>query len=141
MVTVRDSLISAGAEPSDFVFYFNPLEDDSIGHSGGENASGPFTELNPAVLGQSPHRLNVKRCNIVKKAIREAKGGDVHHVCCLPSPSVGRNVQSKAGVRRYVCESQCVLRSCNSELTNWTLSCLVFLSCVMHSYMTQHDVE
>lgn len=79
MVTVQDSLISAGAQSSDLEAILEALENDSIGHSLEEEASGPFTELNPAVLGQSPLRLNVKRCNIVKMAIRGAKGG---HVDC-----------------------------------------------------------
>ncbi|DBB17403.1 TPA: hypothetical protein ACH3X3_014435 [Trebouxia sp. C0006] len=74
MVTVQDSLISAGAQSSDLEAILEALENDSIGHSLEEEASGPFTELNPAVLGQSPLRLNVKRCNIVKMAIRGAKG-------------------------------------------------------------------
>ncbi|KAL0032089.1 hypothetical protein WJX77_004494 [Trebouxia sp. C0004] len=74
MVTVQDSLISAGAQSSDLEAILEALENDSIGHSREEEASGPFTELNPAVLGQSPLRLNVKRCNIVKMAIRGAKG-------------------------------------------------------------------
>ncbi|KAL3142405.1 hypothetical protein ABBQ38_002740 [Trebouxia sp. C0009 RCD-2024] len=74
MVTVQDSLISAGAQSSDLEAILEALENDSIGHSREEEASGPFTELNPAVLGQLPLRLNVKRCNIVKMAIRGAKG-------------------------------------------------------------------
>ena len=78
MVTVQDSLISAGAQSSDLKAILEALENDSIGHSREEEASGPFTELNPAVLGQSPLRLNVKRCNIVKMAIRGAKGGHVN---------------------------------------------------------------
>ena len=45
MVTIRDSLISAGAEPSDLVLILQALADDSIGHSGEEDASGPFTSI------------------------------------------------------------------------------------------------
>ena len=85
MVTIRDSLISVGAEPSNLVLILQALADDSIGHSGEKDASDSFTSTYPAVLGQRPHWLNVRRCNIVKKVIREAKGGDAHHVCCLPS--------------------------------------------------------
>lgn len=74
MVSVRDALALAGAGQSDLAAILQALEDDRIGHKGEENACGPFTELNPAILGQPPYGLNVKRCNIVKKAIKHAQG-------------------------------------------------------------------
>lgn len=74
MITIQDSLILAGAQTSDIEAILEALEDDSIGHRRDEEASGVFTELDPAVLGQSPLRLNGWRCNIVQRAIREAKG-------------------------------------------------------------------
>ena len=79
MVTVQDSLILAGAQSSDLEAIFEALENDRIGHSRKDKASGPFTELSPDVLGQFPLQLNLKRCNIVKKAIKEAKG---RHMDC-----------------------------------------------------------
>ena len=46
-------------------------EHDSID----EDASGPSTELNPAVLRQSRLLLNVRRCYIVKKAVEDIQHG------------------------------------------------------------------
>jgi len=74
MVSIREALELAGAQETDLEAILTALEDDSIGHKGEEDASGPFTELNPAVLGQPPHELNLKRCNIVKRAIKQAQG-------------------------------------------------------------------
>ena len=74
IVSVRDVLALAGARQSDLTAILQALEDDRIGHEGEEDACGPFTELNPAILGQPPYGLNVKRCNIVQKAIKHAQG-------------------------------------------------------------------
>lgn len=74
MVSVHNALVLAGARQSDLALILEALEDDRIGHKGEEDACGPFTELNPAILGQPPYGLNVKRCNIVKKAIQHAQG-------------------------------------------------------------------
>ncbi|KAL3151213.1 hypothetical protein ABBQ38_013054 [Trebouxia sp. C0009 RCD-2024] len=74
MGTVQDALVVAGAQQSDLIGILQALEDESIGHKGEEDASGPFTELNPAILGEPPYGLNIKRCNIVKKAIKHAQG-------------------------------------------------------------------
>lgn len=74
MITIQDSLILAGAQASDIEAILEVLENDSIGYRRDEEASGIFTELDPAVLGQSPLWLNVRRRNIVQRAIRDAKG-------------------------------------------------------------------
>lgn len=74
MVSVRDALALAGAQQSDLAAILQVLEDDRIGHEGEEDACGPFTELNPAMLGQAPYGLNLKRCHIVKKAVKHAQG-------------------------------------------------------------------
>lgn len=74
MVSIRDALVLAGAQQSDLALILKALEDDRIGYKGEEDACGPFTELNSAILGQPPYGLNVRRCNIVKKAIQHAQG-------------------------------------------------------------------
>ena len=74
MVSVRDALISAGAGQSDLAAILQALEDDRIGYTGQKDACGPFTELDPAILGQPPYSLNLKRCNIVTMAVKHAQG-------------------------------------------------------------------
>ena len=59
MVSVRDALALAGARQSDLAAILQALEDDRIGYSEEEDACGPFTELNPAILGQPPYGLNL----------------------------------------------------------------------------------
>ncbi len=75
VVSIREALVLAGAQQSDLRVILAALEQDSVGYQRGADASGPFTELNSAVLGQPPFGLNVKRCNIVKKAIKQSQGG------------------------------------------------------------------
>ena len=74
MVSIRDALALAGAQQNDLAAIIQALEDDRIGHKGEEDACGLFTELNPAILSRPPYGLNVKMCNIVKKAVRVAQG-------------------------------------------------------------------
>ena len=83
MVSIQDVLALAGARQSDLALILEALEDDRIGYKGEEDACGPFTELNPAILGQPPYGLNVKRCNIVKKAIQHAQGGSLKCICVI----------------------------------------------------------
>ena len=83
MVSIHDALVLAGARQSDLALVLKALEDDRIGYKGEEDACGPFTELNPAILGQPPYGLNVKRCNIVKKAIQHAQGGSLKCICVI----------------------------------------------------------
>ncbi|KAL3160388.1 hypothetical protein ABBQ32_010713 [Trebouxia sp. C0010 RCD-2024] len=45
-----------------------PQQQNLHGHKGEEDASGHVTELNPAILGEPSHGLNIERCNIVNKA-------------------------------------------------------------------------
>lgn len=88
MISVRDALALAGAQQSDLIAILKALEDDSLGYKGEDDASGPCTELNSAILGQPPYGLNIKRCNIVKKAVKHAQGS-------LQSPS---NKDSAVGI-------------------------------------------
>ena len=81
MVSIRDALVLAGAQQSDLALILKALEDDRIGYKGEEDACGPFTELNSAILGQPPYGLNVRRCNIVKKAIQHVQGGSLNCIC------------------------------------------------------------
>ena len=60
MVSVRDALALAGTRQSDLAAILQALEDDRIGHTGEDDACGPFTELNPAILSQPPYGLNLK---------------------------------------------------------------------------------
>ena len=83
MVSVRDALALAGARQSDLAAILQALEDDRIGHRGEEDACAPFTELNPAILGQPPYGLNLKRCNIVKKAVKHAQGWSFKCTCVI----------------------------------------------------------
>lgn len=75
VVSIQEALVSAGAQQTDLRVILIALEEGSIGYQRGEDASGPFTELNSAILGQSPFGLNIRRCNIVKKAIEQSQGG------------------------------------------------------------------
>ncbi len=83
MISVRDALALAGAQQSDLIAILKALEDDSVGYKGEDDASGPFTELNPAILGQPPYGLNIKRCNVVKKAIKHAQGRCLKCTCVV----------------------------------------------------------
>ena len=74
VVTVRDALALAGAQQGDLIAILQALEDDNMGHKGEEDASGLFTKLNPAILAQPPYGFNIRRCNLVKKAMKYAQG-------------------------------------------------------------------
>lgn len=74
-VSIHEALVLAGAQQSDLSVILVALEQDSIGHQRGDDASGPFTELKSAALGQSLFGLNTRRCNVVKKAIEQSQGG------------------------------------------------------------------
>ena len=75
MKSIRQALTLAGAKSSDLEAILEALATDSIGYKADDDASGPFTELDPAILGQPPYglKLSVERCNIVKKAVRQAQ--------------------------------------------------------------------
>ena len=51
VVSVQEALILAGAQQIDLRVILAALEEDSIGYQRGEDASGPFTQLNFAILG------------------------------------------------------------------------------------------
>jgi len=51
VVSIQEALILAGAQQSDLRVILAALEEDSIGYQRGEDASGPFTQLNFAILG------------------------------------------------------------------------------------------
>ena len=85
MVSVHKALALAGAQQSDLAAIFQALEDDRAGHRMEEDACGPFAELNPAILGQPPYGLNLKRCNIVKKAVKHAPDWSVKFTCVIIS--------------------------------------------------------
>ena len=74
-VSIHEALVLAGAQQSDLSVILVALEQDSIGYQRGDDASGPFTELKSAALGQSPFGLNTRRCNVVKKAIEQSQAG------------------------------------------------------------------
>ena len=111
MVSVRDALALAGARQSDLSAILQALEDDRIGHKGDEDACGPFTELNPAILGQPPYGLNVKRCNIVRKAVKHAQGWLLKCTCVIV---YARHLSTRAPVlmvciaHACTCTSKCL---------------------------------
>ena len=75
VVSISEALALAGAQQSDLRVILASLEQDSVGYQRGDDASGPFTELDSAVLGQPPFGLNTRRCNIVRKAVELSQGG------------------------------------------------------------------
>ncbi len=77
VVSIQEALVLASAQPSDLRVVFAALEQDSVGHQRGDDASGPFTELNTAVLGQSPFGLNIRRGRIVKNSASHKVGVEI----------------------------------------------------------------